>query len=140
MSQIDDSQIRKESNGYLGMIKVSPDIWYLIGALAQLERDLIVERVKLGLHNAKMKGKLIGRKKTRNSELIRTLLAKKLPLRLVASLAGCSHGSVSLEKSLVKKEEAEKQLKMAEEEHKLKEQEIENQKSALLFQGLQPAT
>jgi len=99
-----------------------------------------VERVKLGLHNAKMKGKLIGRKKTRNSELIRTLLAKKLPLRLVASLAGCSHGSVSLEKSLVKKEEAEKQLKMAEEEHKLKEQEIENQKSALLFQGLQPAT
>ena len=140
MSQIDDSQIRKESNGYLGMIKVSPDIWYLIGALAQLERDLIVERVKLGLHNAKMKGKLIGRKKTRNSELIRTLLAKKLPLRLVASLAGCSHGSVSLEKSLMKKEEAEKQLKMAEEEHKMKEQEIENQKSALLFQGLQPAT
>jgi len=112
----------------------------LTGALAQLERDLIVERVKLGLHNAKMKGKLIGRKKTRNSELIRTLLAKKLPLRLVASLAGCSHGSVSLEKSLMKKEEAEKQLKMAEEEHKMKEQEIENQKSALLFQGLQPAT
>jgi len=40
----------------------------------------------------------------------------------------------------MKKEEAEKQLKMAEEEQKMKEQEIENQKSALLFQGLQPAT
>ena len=45
----------------------------VIAAIAQLERELIVERVKNGLRNAKLKGIHIGRKKTRPSELIRIL-------------------------------------------------------------------
>lgn len=83
----------------------------VIAAIAQLERELIVERVKNGLKNAKAKGKLIGRKKTRNSELIRALLKKRLPYRTIAAVANCSHGSVWAEKRLVFQEEAEAKLK-----------------------------
>src|ERR1017187_5690823 len=45
----------------------------VIAAIAQLERELIVERVKNGLKNARAKGIHIGRKKTRPSDLIRAL-------------------------------------------------------------------
>lgn len=38
-------------------------VFAIVGAIAQLERDLISERVKNGLANARAKGKLIGRKK-----------------------------------------------------------------------------
>ena len=76
----------------------------VIAAIGQLERELIVERVKNGLKNAKAKGKLIGRKKTRNSELIRSLLNSGMTLRATAKIANCSHGSVSLERALMKKE------------------------------------
>jgi DNA invertase Pin-like site-specific DNA recombinase len=77
----------------------------VIAAIAQLERELIVERVKNGLRNAKAKGKRIGRVKTRNSELIRSLLKAGMTLRNVARVARCSHGSVSLEKAEMKREE-----------------------------------
>jgi DNA invertase Pin-like site-specific DNA recombinase len=69
----------------------------------------IVERVKNGLRNAKLKGKQIGRKKTRNSELIRSLLNSGMTLRKAAVVAGCSHGSVSLERALMRKEALEAQ-------------------------------
>jgi DNA invertase Pin-like site-specific DNA recombinase len=69
----------------------------VIAAIAQLERELIVERVKNGLRNAKAKGKHIGRKKTRNSSLIRALLMKKIPYRKIAEIANCSHGSIYCE-------------------------------------------
>lgn len=81
----------------------------VIAAIAQLERELIVERVKNGLKNARLKGKQIGRKKTRNSELIRSLLKSGMTLRAAARVANCSHGSVSLERSLMKKEALEAQ-------------------------------
>lgn len=87
----------------------------VIAAISQLERELIVERVKNGLRNAKAKGKQIGRKKTRPSELIRALLKKGLSLRTVAAALGTSHGSVSLERALMKKEEAEEKRRLAEE-------------------------
>ena len=80
----------------------------VIAAISQLERELIVERVKNGLRNARAKGKIIGRKKTRNSELIRSLLKSGMTLRATAKVANCSHGSVSLERSLMKKEEQAK--------------------------------
>jgi DNA invertase Pin-like site-specific DNA recombinase len=79
----------------------------VIAAIGQLERELIVERVKNGLRNAKAKGKQIGRKKTRNSELIRSLLNTGMTFRKTAVVAGCSHGSVSLERALMRKEKAE---------------------------------
>ena len=83
----------------------------VIAAIATLERELIVERVKNGLRNAKLKGKRIGRQKTRNSELIRSLLKSGMTLRATARVARCSHGSVSLEKAIMKQEEKEALLK-----------------------------
>jgi DNA invertase Pin-like site-specific DNA recombinase len=53
----------------------------ILACLAQLERDLIVERVRTGLANARAKGKHIGRIKTRPSELIRSLLKSGMTLR-----------------------------------------------------------
>ncbi len=38
-------------------------VFSILAAISQLERDLIAERVKAGLANARAKGKLIGRKK-----------------------------------------------------------------------------
>jgi len=87
----------------------------IIAAISQLERELIVERVKNGLRNAKAKGVHIGRKKTRPSELIRALLKKGLPYRTISSVTNCSHGSVGLEKRLMLQEElAAKQVKVLE--------------------------
>jgi DNA invertase Pin-like site-specific DNA recombinase len=84
----------------------------VIAAIATLKRELIIERVKNGLRNAKLKGKQIGRKKTRNSELIRSLLNSGMTLRATARVANCSHGSVSLERALMKKEKAAKLLQI----------------------------
>jgi DNA invertase Pin-like site-specific DNA recombinase len=81
-------------------------VFVILSAIAQLERDLIAERVRNGLANARAKGKRIGRLKTRNSVLIRSLLDSGLPLREIARISNCSHGSVSLEK---KEYKAEKQ-------------------------------
>jgi DNA invertase Pin-like site-specific DNA recombinase len=43
-------------------------IFSILAAVSQLERDLIAERVKVGLANARAKGKHIGRAKLRDSE------------------------------------------------------------------------
>ncbi len=90
----------------------------VLAAVSQLERELIVERVKVGLANARAKGKLIGRKKQRNSEMIRALRRKGLAYRAIAELCGCSHGSVHAEILAMKKEDAAK--KLLEEQEKLK--------------------
>lgn len=82
-------------------------VFVIISAIAALERDLIAERVKNGLANARAKGKLIGRKKMRDSDLIRKLLKAGLSYRNVSKIAKCSHGSVSAERAAMKKEEAE---------------------------------
>jgi hypothetical protein len=49
--------------------------------VAQLERDLIAERVRNGLANARAKGVRIGRLKTRDSDLIRKLRASGMTYR-----------------------------------------------------------
>ena len=36
-------------------------VFTVLGAVAELERGLIVERVKAGLHNARAKGRRLGR-------------------------------------------------------------------------------
>jgi len=81
-------------------------VFVIISAIAALERDLIAERVKNGLANARAKGKLIGRKKMRDSDLIRKLLKAGLSYRNVSKIAKCSHGSVSAERAAMKREEA----------------------------------
>ena len=99
-------------------------IFSILASIAQLERDLISDRVKIGLANARAKGKLIGRKKLRDSDLIRKLIKSGLTYRAVSSIAKCSHGSVSSEVAAMKREEAELKKKIqeqAEAEKKLRE-------------------
>ena len=69
----------------------------VIAAIAQLERELIVERVKNGLKNAKMKGIHIGRKKTRPSALIRTLRRSGLSYSAIAKITNVSEGAIGAE-------------------------------------------
>jgi len=83
-------------------------VFSILAAISQLERDLIAERVKAGLANARAKGKLIGRKKMRDSDLIRKLLKAGMTYRQIATIAKCSHGSVWAEKVAMQKDEVEK--------------------------------
>lgn len=89
-------------------------IFSILASIAQLERDLIASRVKIGLENARAKGKLIGRKKMRDSDLIRKLIKAGMSYRNIATVAKCSHGSVSAERRSMKKEEAELKKKLQE--------------------------
>ena len=73
-------------------------VFVIISAIAQLERDLIAERVRNGLAAARARGKVLGRKRIRNSALIEQLLQAGLSFREVAKIARCSHGSVSAQK------------------------------------------
>ena len=79
-------------------------IFTVLAAVSQLERELIAERVRNGLANARAKGKQIGRKKMRDSSLIRSLLKSGMSFRQISVIAKCSHGSVSAEKSALRKE------------------------------------
>ena len=51
-------------------------IFTVLGAVAELERGLIVERVKAGLRNARAKGKQIGRPKV-NADAARVAALRK---------------------------------------------------------------
>lgn len=86
-------------------------LFTILGCLSQLERELIKERVRAGMKNAKAKGKKIGRARKRNDALIQSLLEAGLSFREVARIAKCSHGSVSASKKewLTKKADLEKQ-------------------------------
>lgn len=73
-------------------------VFVIISAIAQLERDLIAERVRNGLAAAKARGKQIGRVRKRNSALIESLLGAGLSYREISRIAKCSHGSVHAQK------------------------------------------
>lgn len=96
-------------------------IFSILASISQLERDLIADRVKIGLANARAKGKLIGRKKIRDSDLIRKLLKSGLTYRAISSIAKCSHGSVAAEAAALKREEQELKQRIAEQEKAEKE-------------------
>ena len=87
-------------------------IFSILASISQLERDLIADRVKIGLANARAKGKLIGRKKLRDSDLIRKLLKAGMTYRQISVIAKCSHGSVHAERVAMKREEAELKKKL----------------------------
>ena len=96
-------------------------LYTILGALAQLEREMIIERVRAGMANAKAKGKRIGRIKKRNSVLIRSLIDARLTYREVARIAKCSHGSVHAELVAYRKEkEAAEKQKMIEFQESIK--------------------
>jgi len=71
-------------------------IFTIISAVAQLERDIIAERVKAGLRRARENGKKLGRPKAFvDTEKIRRLRSKGLSLRAIAKETGISRTTVS---------------------------------------------
>jgi DNA invertase Pin-like site-specific DNA recombinase len=66
-------------------------VFTVLGAVAELERSLIVERVKAGLRNARAKGKRLGRppRAVDRTRLVE-LRTEGAPWRKVASILGCS--------------------------------------------------
>lgn len=89
-------------------------LFTILGALSQMERELIAQRVRAGLANARANGVHIGRKKTRPSEVIRALLKKKLKYREIAAICNCSHGSINAERKAMLAEAKVKEEKKQE--------------------------
>ncbi len=76
-------------------------IFTVLGAVAELERSLIAERVKAGLRNARAKGKRLGRPPmVLDRAQIARLRAQGRSIREIAAELGCSTGVVH--KSLAK--------------------------------------
>ena len=78
-------------------------IFTIISAVAQLERDIIAERVKAGLRRARENGKKLGRPKVNvDPDEIHRLRLKGLSLRQIATELGVSRSTVarSLETAL----------------------------------------
>ncbi len=71
-------------------------IFTIISAVAQLERDIIAERVKAGLWRAKENGKKLGRPRAVvDVEKIQRLRSQGLSLRAIAKATGISRTTVS---------------------------------------------
>jgi DNA invertase Pin-like site-specific DNA recombinase len=66
-------------------------VFTVLGAVAELERSLIIERVRAGLRNAKAKGRCLGRpKKTVNAAEVATLRTAGVSWRKIARRMGVS--------------------------------------------------
>ena len=72
-------------------------IFTIISAVAQLEKDIIAERVKAGLRRAKVNGKTLGRPKgtALDVEKIRGLRSEGLSLKQIATALNTSKTTVS---------------------------------------------
>jgi DNA invertase Pin-like site-specific DNA recombinase len=70
-------------------------VFTVLGAVAELERSLIVERVKAGLRNARAKGKRLGRPRVYpDSRRIAALRAEGLSWAKIAERLGVGEGTV----------------------------------------------
>ena len=70
-------------------------VFTVLGAVAELERSLIVERVRAGLRNARAKGKTLGRPRVAvDASRIAMLRASGQPWRAIAKTLGVSVGTV----------------------------------------------
>lgn len=71
-------------------------VFTILGAVAELERSLIVERVKAGIRNARAKGKRIGRPGTKvNPAAVLVLRSEGESVRAIATQLNSSVGNVS---------------------------------------------
>jgi len=71
-------------------------IFTIISAVAQLERDIIAERVKAGLRRARKNGKRLGRPKVEvDGEAIQRLRSEGLSLRAIARKMRVSRTTIS---------------------------------------------
>jgi DNA invertase Pin-like site-specific DNA recombinase len=69
-------------------------VFTVLGAVAELERNLIAERVRAGLRHARAKGKRLGRpKKSVDAAEIRSLRAARASWRTIARSMGVSVGT-----------------------------------------------
>jgi DNA invertase Pin-like site-specific DNA recombinase len=70
-------------------------VFVIVAAVAQLERDLICERVNAGIRNARARGKRLGRPRQYvDPETILELQAAGMSLRQIASKLGVGYGTV----------------------------------------------
>jgi DNA invertase Pin-like site-specific DNA recombinase len=70
-------------------------VFTVLGAVAELERSLIVERVKAGLRNAKAKGKQLGRpRRILDTKRIAALRAKGVGWKRIAAEMGVGVGTL----------------------------------------------
>jgi DNA invertase Pin-like site-specific DNA recombinase len=70
-------------------------VFTVLGAVAELERSLIVERVKAGLRNARAKGKRLGRpQKVLDTKRITELRAQGLGWKRIAAKMGIGVGTL----------------------------------------------
>lgn len=71
-------------------------VFQILASVSELERELIRERVRTGLKNAKAKGKQIGAKrKYTNLEVFKELSDKGLSSREIAKIMKTSHSTVN---------------------------------------------
>jgi DNA invertase Pin-like site-specific DNA recombinase len=70
-------------------------VFTVLGAVAELERSLIVERVRAGLRNARAKGKKLGRPRVAvDAARIACLHSEGRSIREIADELGCSRSLV----------------------------------------------
>ncbi|HEY4776646.1 MAG TPA: recombinase family protein [Candidatus Acidoferrales bacterium] len=70
-------------------------VFTILGAVGQMERELIRERIRAGVRNARAKGKRLGRPRVQvNASLVASLRAAGQSYRAVASALGVSVGSI----------------------------------------------
>ncbi len=70
-------------------------VFTVLGAVAELERSLIVERVKAGLRNARAKGKRLGRPSKRvDAETVARLRSQGVAWRVIAKQLGVGVGTL----------------------------------------------
>lgn len=67
---------------------------HLLSAFSEFEAAIIKERVIAGLQNARRKGVVLGRKRTRDESAILSLRKDGLSIRQICKRLGCSIGSV----------------------------------------------
>jgi DNA invertase Pin-like site-specific DNA recombinase len=70
-------------------------VFTVLGAVAELERSLITERVRAGIRNARAKGKKLGRPQAAITNMrLQELLGKNLSFAVIGSMLGCSAATV----------------------------------------------
>jgi DNA invertase Pin-like site-specific DNA recombinase len=70
-------------------------MFHIAGAFAELEREIIRERVKAGLQNARRRGKRLGRRRAMvNVQGVDRMAAEGLSGRAIAKAAGVSEATV----------------------------------------------
>ncbi|MBI2812229.1 MAG: recombinase family protein, partial [Candidatus Melainabacteria bacterium] len=66
-------------------------VFTILAALSAMEREILIDRVKTGLVNARSKGIRLGRPTTVNRAVVSALLAQRTTYREIAKLTGASH-------------------------------------------------